>query len=407
MRRSERIRRMWGLVLLTGLALPANASGQDGYDQVNLIASRSIYNPRFVDKTLLNAWGIALRPAGFGGHFWVTSNGNGTSDQYQGDVGDEIISIDPLHLVRIPGPVGAGPAPLGTGAGTPTGVVFNPGDDFVLTQLTSGGRVTAPARFIFVGDDGVLSAWTERDNGDGTFDRPGYASRMADLSGRGSALFGLAISGNLDRLYAADFGASPGILVFNRRFREITAFFRLAGRFENPFDAEDGVPGLQPGDYAPFNVQAIGDSLFIAFARTQEDPEHPGQFFAGEEDAAPGQGRLAEYDFDGELIAAWDDAGLLNAPWGIAKAPADFGEFSGALLVSNFGDGTLTAFDPLTRRAIDVVRDPDGQPVVIEGIWGITFGNGASLGESNHLYFAAGPADEEDGLFGKLVPLRE
>ena len=168
-----------------------------------------------------------------------------------------------------------------------------------------------------------------------------------------------------------------------------------------------GFAGFQPGDYAPFNVQSLAlsgaNSLFVTYAKTQEDPANPGHVLAGEEDSAAGHGRLAQFDADGRLLAAWDDRGMLNSRWGVAVAPADFGIYSNDLLVGNFGDGTIVAFDPVTHKAFDYLRDPSGNVIAIEGLWGLLFGNGASLGAANHLDFAAGPRDEQDGLFGRLL----
>ena len=117
---------------------------------------------------------------------------------------------------------------------------------------------------------------------------------------------------------------------------------------------------------------------------------------------AAGAGRLAEFDLNGKLIAVLDDGGKLNAPWGIAIAPANFGGLSNTLLVANFGEGTIAAFDRATRKVVNYVRGTNGAPVVISGIWSLLFGNGVSLGDNNALYFAAGPEDEAGGVFGVL-----
>src|SRR5690606_33523414 len=113
--------------------------------------------------------------------------------------------------------------------------------------------------------------------------------------------------------------------------------------------------------------------------------------YVGEEDSGPGKGRLAEFTEDGKLVATWNDDGKLDAPWGLAFAPADFGALSNSLLVANFGDGTIAGFDPATHKFIDVIRDAKGNPIKIDKIWGLTFGNGVLLGDSNALYFTAGP----------------
>ena len=140
----------------------------------------------------------------------------------------------------------------------------------------------------------------------------------------------------------------------------------------------------------------------MPYARTQEDPSAPGYILGGEEASGAGLGGLAQFDASGALMHTWDDRGLLNAPWGVAFAPDDFGIYSGKLLVGNFGDGTIVAFDPATHRAIDYLRDDQGNIISIDGLWGLQFGNGASLGMSNALYFAAGPQGETEGLFGRL-----
>ncbi|NBO18484.1 MAG: TIGR03118 family protein [Proteobacteria bacterium] len=133
-----------------------------------------------------------------------------------------------------------------------------------------------------------------------------------------------------------------------------------------------------------------------------------GEIFAGEEDTSqPGQGKLAEFTESGSLVAVWNDAGKLSAPWGMAFAPAHFGALSGMLLVGNFGDGSIAAFDAKTHDFVDVLRDSKGKPVKIDKLWGLLFGNGESLGDANSLYYAAGPRDEKDGVFGRLRPVGE
>ncbi|HET7061561.1 MAG TPA: TIGR03118 family protein [Nitrosospira sp.] len=377
--------------LLTFLAasIPAYAAG---YKQTNLVASNDSYGASIVDPTLINAWGIAIRPAGFGGHFWVESNGAGTSNQFIGDVGGVPLFSDDLRLVTVPGPATGKAASIGT----PTGVVFNPGVQFKVTQ----GSLTEPAKFIFVTDTGTISAWTERKNPDGSFDRPAFAKLVVNRSQAGAHYFGVALGPGNDRIHVANFGPSAGIQSFDGTFHEING----PGAFANPFSTS-ATP--HPGDYAPFNIQALtgrdGTNLFVPYAKTQEDPARPGQILGGEEISGAGLGRLAEFDSSGELLHTWDDRGLLNAPWGVAFAPERFGDYSGKLLVGNFGDGTIVAFDPATHKAIDYLRDEQGHVISIDGLWGLQFGNGASLGRADALYFAAGPKGETDGLFGRLV----
>lgn len=354
------------------------------FKQINLVANRSKFKPQILEPNLQNAWGIAIRPAGLGGHFWVASNATKLSLEYVGDVGGVPLFRDDLKTVAT--------------TGSPTGVVFNVGPGFIITQPHSAGPITAAAKFLFANDSGQVTAWTERKRSDGGFDRPTDSIKVIDGRKAGAAFFGIGISPAGDRLYAADFGAAPRLRVYDSAFSERAAF-------PNPFQRG---PQLKPGDYAPFNVQTIGkpghESVFVMYAKTQADPEDPEAFFAGEEDAGLSKGRLAEFAPDGRLIAVWRGRGTLNAPWGVALAPDNFGLFSGCLLVGNFGDGSVVAFHPRSKVAIAYLRDEHGRTVKIDGLWGLQFGNGASLGEANHLYFAAGPNDESDGLFGKLVP---
>jgi len=376
------------LVVLLAISVPIHAAG---YRQTNLVASTDAYGASIVDPTLINAWGIAIRPAGFGGHFWVESNGAGTTNQFIGDVGGTPLYSDDLRLVTVPGPAIAPAASIGT----PTGVVFNPGTQFKITQ----GSITESAKFIFATDTGTVSAWTERKNTDGSFDRPTFAKLMVDRSSAGAHYFGIALSPDNDRIHVANFGANAGIQTFDSNFSEMGT----PTAFANPFSAS---ATTKPGDYAPFNIQALtgpdGTNLFVPYAKTQEDPERPGQILGGEEASGAGLGRLAEFDASGALLHTWDDHGLLNAPWGVAFAPDDFGAYSGKLLVGNFGDGTIVAFDPATHQAIDYLRDEQGHVISIDGLWGLQFGNGASLGRADALYFAAGPLGETEGLFGRL-----
>jgi uncharacterized protein (TIGR03118 family) len=380
---------------LGGAIIVAPTASHAFFIKKNLRATDAAYCAAQVDTGIKNAWGIAIRPAGLGGHFWVTGNGTGKSVQYVGDVAGKPLFQDALKLVDVPGPTMA--------QGTPTGVVFNGSDKFVVTNDHPNGAITAPAKFIFATDNGVISAWTERKRSDGATDWPEKAAAVIDGSAKGQKYFGVGATGDGSKLLVADFGLAPVLRVYDSAFKEITS----AEKFANPF-AKDGV--ARPGDYVPFNVQVLNangaERVFVAYAKSKDDPATPAvDFFAGEEDAGAGNGRLAEFDIDGNLVAKWDDRKLLNAPWGLAIAPQNFGAFSGHLLVSNFGDGTTVAFDLDTRRAVDYVRDPYFLPIKTEGIWGLQFGNGASLGEANHLYFAAGPEDEEAGVFGKIEPL--
>ncbi len=226
------------LLTLLAASVPVHA---DGYVQTNLVASTDAYGASIVDPTLINAWGIAIRPAGFGGHFWVESNGAGTTNQFIGDVGGNPLYADDLRLVTVPGPATGGPAvPIGT----PTGVVFNPGTQFTVTQ----GSITASAKFIFATDTGTVSAWTERKNSDGSFDRPTFAKLVIDRSSADAHYFGIALGPGNDRIHVANFGVGAGIQTFDGAFNEV----RNPNAFANLFSHSTTAP---PGLYAPFTTQ--------------------------------------------------------------------------------------------------------------------------------------------------------
>ncbi len=380
--------------------------------QNNFVGTNSAYNLTFaLEKALINAWGIAIRPAGAGGHFWVTAKD--VSYEYVGDVSQSpddklrALHTDNLKYVKLP---------VGGDDKFATGVVFSDSaKDFIVTQAIAGADpITAPAKFLFASDGGIISAWTERKNPKGGFDRSDKAVSVIDQSSAGAQFFGLAISAAYDRLYAADFGAAPAIKVFDGKFQPLDM------RFDQPFDVNKNGK-VDAGEYAPFNIQSLvtpsgASHLFVAYAKTQKCPKTAivekvcakGDLWPGEEDtSSSGMGRVAEFTEEGKLVAVWPDAGKLSAPWGFAFAPASWGKLGGALLVSNFGSGTIAAYDGTSRKFIELLRDAKGKPAVVEKIWGILFGNGESLGDKDALYFAAGPDDEKAGIFGVLRPIAQ
>ncbi len=341
-----------------------------GLKQTNLVANNGNYGAAMVEPALQNAWGIAIRPAGFGGHFWVGASHTGQSIQYVGDVGDQPLFQDELKIVATLGPV--------------TGVAFNPGTaGFEITQPHANGAITASAKFFFANLSGTITGWTERKRADGGFDHPLDSVIVVDGSASRSAFFGVTMTPAADRMLAADFGADPDVRRFDGQFAE-------QAPLSNPFRPSGE---KEPAGFEAFNVQTLGDRTFAMYGRhVVPDPNVP----------LPTEGRLAEFDGDGKLVARWYGRGYLNYPWGVAYAPDSFGLYAGCLLVGNFGDGRMVAFHPRYRVAIDYVRDTRGDPIVVDGLWGLQFGNGASLGEADHLYFAAGPNKEADGLFGKF-----
>jgi uncharacterized protein (TIGR03118 family) len=416
-----------------GSELPAPAA-KNAYRQINLAANNASYKAKFTFADMVNAWGISIRPKGAGGHFWVTAGGK--SFQFVGDVTRsadpklQALFQDGLAKVSIPG---ADAVVEGESAGKSTGTVFNGADlnsdHFRVTGQTAANGGTAvefdgSARFIFATDSGVITAWTDRAK-DGSIVRVnGPTVEVFNGSKEGMAFFGLAINPKTwDTLWAVDFGDAPQIRQFDKSWKLVTTI-----GFANPFatgdliDAADASRGRQakPGDAVPFNMQVVNDRVFVAYCISQPLKDDQGKvidatkFFAGEEDALdkdqeaaanarPNKGKLVEFDLAGKLVRVYDDDARLNAPWGVAIAPSDFGRLSGAVLISNFGGaGKIAAFDSASGKFIDYLRDEKNAAVEIGGLWALQFGNGESLGDSNALYFAAGPEEEKDGLFGAL-----
>jgi uncharacterized protein (TIGR03118 family) len=342
--------RPW-LEQLEGRALPSTGAGF--YQQTNLVSDQAGV-ARILDPNLVNAWGISLNQAG--GAFWVANNVTGTSTLYTGDVNGSAFLRNAL-VVTIPD-------------GSPTGTVFNGSGDFVV----SAGAASAPARFLFASQVGEITGWNP-------------AVPPATTAKLGKAIpdavyTGLAIGsvGTANFLYAANF-ANRSIDVFDKTFQ----LTHLDGTFTDPD---------LPPSYAPFNIQNLGGKLYVAYAqRSHKDP--------GEE-TGHGSGFVDVFDTSGHLLQRIVSGNHLHAPWGLALAPSDFGTFSNALLVGNFGTGHIAAFNATTGKFLGELSGADGKPIVIDGLWGIIFGNGVSAGDRNALYFAAGPEDETHGLFGSL-----
>ena len=369
------------------------SAATNSYTQINLVANRAEFKPEIIEPDLQNAWGIADRPAGLGGHFWITAQKTGQSIQYVGDVNGKKLFQDNLKVVNLLESVKK--------TSTPTGVVFNPSNKFIITQPAKGQETfKAESKFIFATDTGKIYGWAEKMNADGKFIRSTDSVLMVNNTKRGDQYFGIGIDSKGEKLFTADFGTKPQMRVFNSDFKEIKL---TKNQFKNPF-----IKGLytKAGEYGPYNTQVLNmngeDHVFVAYAIIDKDKK-TGKIEAGEELKGAGLGRIVEYNIDGQLIQIWNDKGSLNVPWGFAMAPdAGFGKLSGTLLVGNFGDGTVVAFDTKTHEAIEYLKKDDGKQLQIDGLWGIMFGNGASLGEKNQLYFAAGPNDETDGIFGKI-----
>ena len=337
----------------------SNPSGP-GFSQTNLV-SNSAGNAPTVDPNLVNPWGLARSPTG---PWWVANNQTGVSTQYDG-AGNRLPLGDPL-AVRIPPPAGSAPDT----ASLPTGVVYNDTAAFVV----SNGTAAAPAQYIFATEDGTIAGWNE------TVD-PTAAILTVDRSGE--ALYkGLATGSNArgQFLYATNF-RSHSIDVYDRTF----ALDSLSDQFE-----DSGIPS----NYAPFGIQNVSGDLFITYAKVSSDQESdvPG----------PGNGYVDVFDTDGVFVRRFATQGQLNSPWGIVQAPISFGRFGGAIIIGNFGDGAVNAFNPIGGTFLGQLSRPNGDPIAIPGLWGLGFGNGSAAGSNETLYFTSGPNQQRDGLFGML-----
>ena len=334
------------------LAAPAGLA--QVYQQANLVSDLPGMAAH-TDSNLVNPWGIASSGSSF---FWVADNHTGVATLYDS-------SGTPQSLV-----VTVPPEPGGM-EGSPDGIVFNGSTDF---EVSPG----SPARFIFATEDGTISGWAS-----GTT----AVIKVLDTSATGVVYKGLAIgnNGTANFLYGTDFHGNA-VNVFNATYAPVT----LAGSFSDP---------TIPMGFAPFNVQNIGGVLYVTYALQDADrhDDVPG----------PGNGFINKFDLNGNLLGRFASHGTLNSPWGMALAPAGFGMFGGDLLVGNFGDGRINAFDPATGAFLGQLTDGSGNPITIQGLWGLRFGNGGSGGDPNTLYFAAGipgPGGmvEDHGLFGSI-----
>ena len=351
-----RCRLACALALFASAALPA--FGADFYQRRDLVSDSAAITAENTDANLINAWGIAFNPYGF---VWVADNGTGKATLYDGDG-----KLQPL-VVTVPPPAGS------TVAGNPTGLVFYGGSGFVVSK----GKAAGPSRFIFASEDGGIAGWAP--NVDFT-----NAIRMVERSGPDGAIYkGLAIGagGQGALLYAADFH-NGRVDVFDSAFKPVT----LPGK---PFHD----PHLPVG-YAPFGIQAINGDLYVTYAKQNEERK--------DDVAGRGFGYLDVYDPNGKLLRRVVSRGALNAPWGLALAPASFGRFANRLLVGNFGDGTINAYDLASGRFVGRLKDTKRRPIRIDGLWGIAFGNGLNKQPIDTLFFTAGPDDERRGLYGRL-----
>jgi len=378
----------WVVGVLLALSAPSLTSAQH-YIQTNLISDGFISTP-VVDPHLNNSWGLARSTTS---PWWVANNNTGTSTLYTytttlvppATVGT--VTLQPAALVvTIPAP------PNATPPSAPTGVVFNGSSDFVIGTNTTTGA-PAPADFIFCTEDGTISGWN-----------PGVNATTAVLKVNKSpeAVYKGCTTANIDGvrfLYVTNFRRAR-VEVYDTNFQEV--------HFSDGAFDDDRIPH----DFAPFNVQNVGDSLFVTYAK-QDSARH-------DDVAGDGLGYVDIFSPSGKLEARLEHGFWLNAPWGVVWTPRDFGEYSNRVLVGNFGSGTIAAYDGFNGKFIGFVENPDSSVLVIDGLWALAFGNSAagcpntipansglpkcgSAGPYNSLFFTAGPDGETHGLMGTLT----
>ena len=360
-------------ITLSGVARTAPA-------RAGSIASRSYVQTNLVsdipglaahtDPNLKNPWGTSVGP---GSPIWVSDNHAGAATLYDGQGNPQPGPGSRQLVVTIPAPRSAGPG----AAGAPDGTVFNPTPDGF---LVSRHGVSAPARFLFATEDGTIAGWNPAVD-------PARAviavnrSTATDRAGdHGAEYKGLALvstpAGKL--LYATNFRFGT-IEVFDSHFRRVNSF----------------TDPTVPAGFAPFGIHNIGGSLYVTFAKQDAAKQ--------DDDAGPGNGFVDVFAPDGTLLQRLASQGPLNSPWAVTAAPAAFGAFGGDILVGNFGDGRINAFNPATGQFLGQLRTHGG-PITISGLWGLRFPAGSLNVTPGALYFTAGPNHEADGLLGDIVP---
>ncbi len=360
--------------VLSLFLLPTLTQAQH-YKQTNLVSDIAGMAPVF-DPNLKNPWGLT-RSAG--SPFWVGNNNSGTSTLYDGQG-------NPFPPKQNGGPLVVTVPPPGFAPGTqsaPTGVVFNGSPaDFLLVA----GKPGTQAIFIFATEDGTISGWNPGVNPPTSVTN---AILKVDNSDKGSAN-GAVYKGAT----SAEINGNKFLYVTNFRSAKVEVYntnFNLVHFGEDAFEAE-GVPE----GFAPFNIQNIGGTLFVTYAKQDAARHDP---VGGD-----GLGFVELFTPSGKHIGHLQHGDWFNAPWGVVWTTRDFGEFSNAILVGNFRSGWIAAFNGFTHKFIGFLKNPDDSLVTIDGLWSLTFGNDATAGPANTLFFTAGINNEQDGLFGTLTP---
>jgi uncharacterized protein (TIGR03118 family) len=338
------------IAALPGVAAPANA-----YIQHNLVADTAGIAD-ITDPNLVNPWGIAISATS---PFWLSDNGTGLATVYSTSA-TATISTVALKVTMTPGSASTG----STGAPV-TGQLSNTTTVFLIG--------TTKASFLFCTEDGTVAGWNS-----------GTASVVkVDNSLKGAVYKGMALGGTTaaPQLYVANFHAGT-VEVYDGNFAPVA------------LPAAAFTDSQLPAGFAPFNIVNLNNKLYIAYAK-QDAAKH-------DDSAGPGNGYVDIFDMSGALVTRLVAGGTLNSPWGMAIAPANFGALANMLLVGNFGNGRINAFDPATGAPQGAVQDPTGAPITIGGLWALQVGNGKSGGDASAVYFSAGPGGEAHGLLGSL-----
>ena len=352
-------------VSLLGLAGVATGQHYTRTDLTVDIAATSPTAPNF-DPNLVNAWGLARGSTSF---FWISDNGTGLSTLYNGAG-----ARNPL-VVKIP-------TQDGTGTSAPTGAISNYSSGFEVNGPGTG----TPAAFLFCTEDGTIAGWNP------TVDRN---NAVLKVKRGGKAIYkgcALAQTGNGIFLFATNFQTGR-VDIFDSTFTLVsTRNLQL-----DDDDHDNHGKGHNGSGFVPFNIQNVGGNLVVTFAKKQAGSD--------DEQHGPGLGAIEIFDPTLHLLSRLQRGAFLNAPWGVALAPGDFGPFSHRLLVGNFGDGTINAFNIVTGNFEGKMLAPGGStPLVVDGLWALSFGgNAPNNGLATELFFTAGPNDEENGLFGKIT----
>jgi uncharacterized protein (TIGR03118 family) len=326
------------------------------YNQVNLVSDNGAPGSR-TNPNLVNGWGLAHTATG---PWWVSSADKGLSIEYDGAGGQ----TEPDVII---------PPAAGQTEGSPTGAS---GNDSAAFAISANGK-SAPSLYVFTTEDGTIAGWNPAVD-------VTHAVKVVDNSASGAVYKGgaIAVRKHHALFYAADFHNGK-VDAFDANFQPLSL---PAGAFTDSH---------LPAGYAPFNVANVNGNLFVTYA-LQDAPAH-------DDVGGPRHGFVDVFTTAGSLVRRFASRGSLDSPWGIAVAPASFGLFSGDVLIGNFGNGKISAFNSKGRFQ-GFLTGSDGNPVEIPGLWGLGFGNGAQAGPTNTLYFAAGPDEESHGLFGTLTP---